>query len=510
MVKRNGRARSFAGRGQGKNMDGTGKKLARRRILKALASIGALAAGGLHWRAGLAASSPLTLLDDLKAALRTRLILPPDPGYDEARRVWNGMIDRRPAAIARCGSVEDVIRVIDFARESEIPVSVRGGGHNVAGKAVRDGAILIDLGAMQDVRVDAGRRRGFAGGGARWSTFDAATTAKGLVTTGGTIASTGVGGLTLGGGLGWLMRRHGLSCDNLVGAEVVTADGQRLAANADENPDLYWALRGGGGNFGVVTSFEFALHDEEPLLAGVAVYPGRRIPDMLRFFREYTANAPEALTTIAGISGWDDTATGPDRNMGWIGVCHSGAPERGEEHVRPVREFGPPLEDGIGRMSYRELQAMFGSSAPGAQRVYWRSNFMTGLPDEAIELITERANAGMPTEDTVILLEHMGGAIRRLGQHDTAFSNRHAEYNVSVLAEWQEAGDDERNIAWTRRYGDELKAFATGAGYVNYMTGDEGAERVHSTYATNLERLIQVKRKYDPANFFSSNQNIAP
>jgi FAD/FMN-containing dehydrogenase len=491
-------------------MNVTGKKLARRRILKALGGIGAMVAGGLSWRTTMASSSPVPLLDDLKAALRTRLILPADPGYDEARQVWNGMINRRPAAIARCGSAEDVIRVVGFAREHELPVSVRGGGHNVAGKAVRDGAIMIDLGPMQGVRVDAGRRRGFAEGGARWASFDTATTAKGLVTTGGTIASTGVGGLTLGGGLGWLMRRHGLSCDNLVGAEVVTADGQRLAASPDENPELYWALRGGGGNFGVVTSFEFALHDEEPLLAGIALYPGRRIPDMLRFFREYTAHAPEALTTIAGISVADAAASGPDRNVGWIGVCHSGEPERAEERVRPVREVGPPLDDGIAPMSYRELQAMFGNSPPAAQRVYWRSNFMTQLPDEAIERIVERANAGMPTEDTVILLEHMGGAIRRQGERDTAFSNRHAEYNVSVLAEWRDADDDERNIAWTRGYGDELKAFATGAGYVNYMTADESAERVRSTYATNLERLIQIKRKYDPANFFSSNQNIAP
>lgn len=491
-------------------MIGTGKRSARRRILKALGGIGALAAGGLPLRAGLAAASPVPLLDDLKEALRNRLILPSDPAYDEGRQVWNGMIDRHPAAIARCRNVDDVLAVVDFAREHEVPVSVRGGGHNVAGKAVRDGAIMIDLGPMHGVRVDAGRRRGMAEGGARWASFDAATTAKGLVTTGGTVGSTGVGGLTLGGGLGWLMRRHGLSCDNLVSAELVTAAGQRLTASAGENPDLFWALRGGGGNFGLVTSFEFALHEEEPLLAGIAIYPGNRIPDMLRFFRDYTANAPEAVTTIAGVSVADSSATGPARNIGWIGVCHSGAPDQGEQRVQPIRAFGPPLEDGIGRMSYRDLQAMFGNSAPAAQRVYWRSNFMTRLPDEAIDLIVGRANAGMPTEDTVVLLEHMGGAIRRLGEHDTAFSNRHAEYNVSVLTEWQELADDERNIAWTRDYGDELKAFSTGAGYVNYMTGDEGAERIHSTYETNLERLIEIKRKYDPANFFSSNQNIAP
>ncbi len=488
----------------------TGRKVARRRVLKALGGIGALAGSGTTLRALAADALPSPVQEDLRAALREALILPSDPGFDKARQVWNGMIDRHPAALARCRNAADVIAVVELAREHEVPVSVRGGGHNVAGKAVRDGGILIDLGLMQEVSVDAKRRTGRAQGGARWATFDAATTAQGLVTTGGTIATTGVAGLTLGGGLGWLMRRHGLSCDNLLTAEVVTADGRQLTASVSENPNLYWALRGGGGNFGVVTAFEFALHEEEPLLAGVTVYPGHRIRDMLRFLRDYTSAAPDALTTIAGISVADNSISGADRNVGWIGVCHSGALALGEERVRPIREFGPPIDGGIERMSYSALQSMFGASAPGDQRVYWRSNFMTGLTDEAIDLIVRRSDAGMRGDGTVILLEHMGGAIRRIGEHETAFSNRHAEYNVSVLTEWQDSAADEANIAWTRAYGDELKAFATGAGYVNYMTGDEGEARVRSTYETNLERLIEVKRKYDPANVFSSNQNIVP
>lgn len=487
-----------------------GKGPTRRLVLQAVGALGALAAGAVHLPAVAATGSPSAPLGELRSALRGRLVRPGDADYNDARRVWNAMIDRRPAAIAQCADAADVASAVEFARANGLPVSVRGGGHNVAGKAVRDDALMIDLGPMHGVSVDPERRTARAQGGARWAAFDRATTAHGLVTTGGTIATTGVAGLTLGGGLGWLMRRHGLSCDNLLAAEVVTADGRRLTASGSENPDLYWALRGGGGNFGVVTAFEFALHEEEPLLAGVAVYPGHRIRDMLRFFRDYTTDAPDALTTIAGVSIADNSISGADRNVGWIGVCHSGSPELGEARVRPIREFGPLLDGGIERMSYGALQSMFGASAPGDQRVYWRSNFMTGLTDEAIELIVRRANAGMPGDGTVILLEHMGGAIRRLGEHDTAFSNRHAEYNVSVLTEWQDKSADDANIAWTRAYGNELKAFATGAGYVNYMTGDEGEARVQSTYETNLERLIEVKRKYDPANFFSSNQNIAP
>ena len=486
-----------------------GKRIGRRRVLRAGGVMAAAAASGLPlWALGRPA--PAADYADLRMRIDGTLILPADADYADARRVWNGMIDRRPAAIARCASVADVQTALAFARTHDIPVAVRGGGHNVAGKAVRDDALVIDLALMQAVSIDPDRRIGRAQGGTRWATFDTATTEHGLMTTGGTIATTGVGGLTLGGGLGWLMRRHGLACDNLVAAEVVTATGDLLRASAADNPDLFWALRGGGGNFGVVTSFEFGLHTEEPILAGIATYPGAALGDTLRFFREYTAEAPEALTTITGVSVADNSLRGPERNVGWIGVCHTGEPEAAEERVRPIREFGPPLEDNIGAMSYRLVQTMFGSGHRTPHRVYWRSNFMTRLSDEVIDLIVRHADAGLRGENTAILLEHMGGAIRRLGEHDTAFSNRSAEYNVSVLTEWTEPADDAANVAWTRAFGDELEAFATGAGYVNYMTDDEGPERIRSTYETNLAQLIEVKRRYDPENFFSSNQNIKP
>ena len=454
-----------------------------------------------------ATTSPLA---SLRERLRGSVILPGDAGYDQARKVWNAMIDRRPAAIAQCTGVGDVIETVNYARENGVPVSVRGGGHNVAGKAVRDDAIMIDLAPMRGIRVDPERKTGRAQGGVRWGAFDYETAALGLVTTGGTVSTTGVAGLTLGGGLGWLMRKHGLSCDNLVEADVVTADGRFLKASANENSDLFWALRGGGGNFGVVTSFEFALHDAEPIIAGMALYPGTKLRDVLTFFREYTASAPDSVTTMAGVFTGDPAQSGPERNMAWIAVCHSGPLDEGMRLVQPIKAFGPPLNDGIGEMPYRRLQTMFDAGSGPGQRGYWRSNFMEQLSNEAIETFTAIADAGLAGAGTGMFIEHMGGAIARIGEHETAFSNRSANYNATILGSWGDAAEDPVNIAWTRASGDKLKAFATGAGYVNYMTGDEGGERIRSTYETNLARLIEVKRKYDPENFFSSNQNIAP
>ena len=453
------------------------------------------------------ATHPLAALAE---RLRGTLILPEDAGYDPARRVWNGMIDRRPAAIAQCTGVGDVIETVNFARENAIAVTVRGGGHNVAGKAVRDDAIMIDLAPMRGIRVDPERKTGRAQGGVRWGAFDYETAALGLVTTGGTVSTTGVAGLTLGGGLGWLMRKHGLSCDNLIEADVVTADGRFLKASAEENSDLFWALRGGGGNFGIVTSFDFQLHDAEPIIAGMALYPGAKLRDVLSFFRDYTASAPDSLTTMAGVFTGDPAKSGPDRNAAWIAVCHSGPVDEGMRLVQPIKAFGPPMVDQIAEMPYLQLQTMFdGGSGPG-QRAYWRSNFMQQLSDEAIETFAGLADAGLAGAGTGMFIEHLGGAIARIGDHETAFSNRSANYNATILGSWPDAADDAANIAWTRAAGDKLKAFATGAGYVNYMTGDEGGERVRSTYETNLTRLREIKRKYDPENFFNSNQNIAP
>lgn len=484
----------------------------RRDLIRGGAALGAAAVATstplLIARQALSAPTSAALpLEGLQGRLAGQLVLPGDSGYDEARQVWNAMIDKRPAAIARCTGVADIFEVVNYARENGLPVSVRGGGHNVAGKALRDGAITIDLAPMHAVRVDPEQRRARVQGGARWRDFDREAVALDLVTTGGTVSTTGVGGLTLGGGLGWLMRQHGLSCDNLKSADVVTADGRLLTASDKENPDLFWALRGGGGNFGVVTSFEFGLHELQPITGGIAMYPENRLKDVMRFFRDFTGSAPDSVTAMAGILIGGEGSPVAGQNAGWIAVCHSGPAAEGERLLRPIKEFGPPAADFIGPTTYTNIQTMFDS--PPGSRNYWRSNFMTELSDDAIDAIVAHAGE-LPKPGSLFLLEHLGGAVGRVGEHETAFSNRAAKYNASILTAWLDREEDERNIAWTRAFGDELTAFATGAGYVNYMTADEGTKRIQATYEANLDRLRKIKKKYDPENFFNSNQNIAP
>lgn len=448
-------------------------------------------------------------LADLRTSLRGTLLTAADAGYDEARKLWNGMIDRHPAAIARCSGVADVIDVVKYARGKELAVTVRGGGHNVAGRALRDGALAIDLSRMKGIRVDPGAKTARVQGGARWGELDHETLAFDLVTTGGTVSTTGVAGLTLGGGVGWLMRKHGLACDNLRSVDVVTADGRFLTASDAENADLFWAVRGGGGNFGVVTSFEFGLHDLEPITGGIAMYPAAVTRDLLRFFRDFTSKAPDSVTTMGGVLVGPPGTPIEGQKAGWIAVCHSGPESEGERLLRPLKEFGPPAVDLIGPMPYAALQTMFDAGSPPGMRNYWRSNYVTELSDAAIDAIVAHAD-GLPSPQSMLMLEHMQGAIARVGEQATAFSNRSAKYNFSILSAWTDAADDAENIAWTRGFGDAMKSFSTGAGYVNYMTDDESAQRVRATYEANYQRLVAVKRKYDPTNFFSGNQNIRP
>ena len=483
------------------------KSLIGRRELLTQGTIAGCAAA-LGWPRGLLAAETMAdPMAELRALIRGDVVTPADDGYDAARKVWNEMIDRRPLAIARCTGAADVIDVIRFARDRKIPVTVRGGGHNIAGKAVRDGALAIDLARMRGIRVDAEAKTARVQGGATWAEFDRETLAFGLATTGGTVATTGVGGLTLGGGLGWLMRKHGLSIDNLRSADVVTAGGEQLTASANENDDLFWALRGGGGNFGVVTSFEFNLHKLDAIIGGIAMYPASKTRDVLRFYRDYTGSAPDNVTAAGGILIGPPGTPIEGQAAGWIAVCHCGPADEGERLLRPIKDLGPVI-DTIAPKGYGEMQATFGSGGP-AGRNYWRSNFMHELGDDAIDTMIEVSKT-MPRPGSMVLLEHMGGAVARVGEDATAFSNRRAQYNLSLLAGWPDAADDERNIAWTRSNGDELKKFATGAGYVNYMTGDESKERVRATYEANFQRLVAIKRKYDPDNFFSGNQNIVP
>ncbi len=450
------------------------------------------------------------LLGDFRANIRGDLLTPAEPAYDEARKLWNGMIDKRPAAIVRCTGNADVINTVKFARSNDLAVSVRAGGHNVAGKALRDGALAIDLSSMKGLRVDPRAKTARAQAGVTWGQFDRETVAFNLASTGGTISTVGIAGLTLGGGIGWLMGKYGLACDNLVSVDIVTADGRFLTASESENADLFWAVRGGGGNFGIVTSFEYGLHDLGPITAGVAIYPFAMSKDVLRFYREFTSSAPDSVMTMAGIMNDTAETASPGDRVAWIGVCHSGPEREGERLVRPIKEFGPPIVDMIGPMPYTTLQTIFDGAYPSGNRNYWRSNFLTELSDEAIDIIVARSD-GLPSgAGTSLFFEHMQGAFGRVGEHDTAFASRAAKYDFTVLSIWEDAAEDDKNVKWTREFGDAMKSLATGAAYVNYMMDDEGAERVRATYEANYERLVAIKKKYDPTNFFSGNQNIAP
>lgn len=488
--------------------------ITRREMIRAAIAAGGVAAisqpsVAMAVQAAAPESASSRRFEDLRKMLHGEVVTPGDAGYDAMRRVWNGMIDRRPAAIARCTGAADVMAVVNFARDTGIPATVRGGGHHVAGKSVRDGAIVIDLAPMQGMQVDQKNKRARAEGGLRWAAFDHETLAHGLYTTGGTVSVTGIGGLTLGGGLGWLMRKHGLTCDNLTGADVVTADGRLLSANAAENSDLFWALRGGGGNFGVVTAFEYRLHEAQPIIGGLAVYPGDRLKDMLDFYRDYTANAPDHVETQAGAMIGPPGSPVEGQVAGWMAICHSGPQAEGERLVAPLKAFGPPVMDFIGPMSYSALQTMFDAGMAVTSRNYWRSSFVKELGDDVLDSLVAHA-ADMPRPGTLLLIEHMGGAINRIGEQETAFANRGALYNVSVLSSWLDPDADERNIAWTRKFGDELNSFSTGGAYVNYMANSDNPEAVRAAYEANFERLVTVKRKYDPDDFFNSKEIIRP
>jgi FAD/FMN-containing dehydrogenase len=488
--------------------------ISRRDLIKGTVAVSGLALAGTATVVGAQQSAAATNAvkpepyADLAKRLRGTVITPGHALYNTERRVFNDMIDRHPLAIAQCTGAADVMHTIKYAREHDLPVSVRGGGHNVAGKSVRDDALMIDLGPMNGVRVDPVRQRSRAQAGARLGDLDHETFAVGLVTPSGTVGDTGLAGLTLGGGFGWLQRKYGMTIDNLVSADVITADGEFLIASETEHPDLFWALRGGGGNFGVVTSFEYKAHELEPTIGGMAMYPGERLKDLLHFFREFTASAPDSVVAMAGaIPGIPGTPT-EGGTAAFIAVCYMGDLSTGERALQPIKDFGTPFIDSIAPMPFSAIQKMFDAGSPPGLRHYWRSNFVEELSDDLLDTLVAKAPE-LPLPGSMLLLEHMGGAIGRVGPTETAFSNRNALYNASILSVWLDAADDAANIAWTRSAGDAIKKFGTGGGYVNYMS-DEGEAAVRAAYEVNLERLIEVKRKYDPSNVFSANQNIAP
>jgi FAD/FMN-containing dehydrogenase len=448
-----------------------------------------------------------------KASLRGELICPGDAGYDEARGVFNVMIDRKPALIARCAGVADVISAVNFARTNGLLVAVRGGGHHVAGYAVCDGGLVIDLSPMKGMRIDPEARTVRAEAGLTWGELNHDLQAFGLGATGGYVSITGIAGLTLGGGFGWLMRKHGLACDNLRSVDIVTADGQFLTASATQNQDLFWGVRGGGGNFGVVTSFEFQVHPVGMVLSGLLIHPLERAKEVLRLFREHAPTVPEELTWGVLFFSVPPVPFLPPEAHGApvvaIALCYAGDLTTGERVLRPLREFGPPLVDAVQPMPFSVAQTSADILWPPGLHNYWKSTFLHDLGDDAIDTIVDRF-ASVPSPQTVVVVEEPGGAISRVGEEETAFAHRRWAYNFLVTSAWESPTQSEQNIGWTREFWEAMQPFAANAVYVNFESW-EGEDRVKAAYSPQIyDRLVGLKNKYDPTNLFRLNLNIKP
>jgi FAD/FMN-containing dehydrogenase len=446
---------------------------------------------------------------------RGRLIGADDADYDIARAVWNGAIDRRPRLIARCVGTADVVAAVRFARDHDLEIAVRGGGHNVAGTAVCDEGIVIDLSAMRAVRVDAAGRRAWVQGGALGGDVDRETQAYGLATTGGIVSHTGVGGLTLGGGVGWLMRKHGLTVDNLLAVDVVTADGELLRATGEEHPELFWALRGGGGNFGVATSFEFRLHAVGPtVLAGPILWDATDAREVLRFYRDFAREAPDELGTVVRF-GTAPTLPVIPEDLHWrpvvmVGTCYAGPIEEGEQRLRPLRGCRTPLLDLVGPKPYAGFQSALDSTVVHGWSYYWKSTHLPELRDDLIDVIAEHAFSCSSPRSYVAMF-HLKGAVSRVEDGATAFGNRQAAHAITLDAVWRPGEDfGDRDTAWTRKFLAALGRFREGV-YVNFLGGDEAPDRVREAYGDSVyDRLVKVKTVYDPDNVFHHNQNVRP
>ena len=444
-------------------------------------------------------------VSDVACRFSGQLLQATDAEYEEARKVHNGLIDKRPLLIARCRGVADVVDAVKLARALDLEVAIRGGGHNVAGRATTDGGLMIDLMPMKGIHVDPQARTARAQGGVTWAEFNRETQLHGLAVTGGVVSSTGIAGLTLGGGLGWLMGKYGLALDNLRSVELVTAEGGVLRTNKDEHPDLFWAIRGGGGNFGIATSFEYQLHRVGPTITGgLVAHPFERARDVLRFFRDTTASLPDELTVFGGL------IHSPDgEKLSAMVACHCGSLEDGENAMRPLKEFGSPLMDTIGLISYSDLNSMLDAGYPAGALNYWKSSFLEELSDGAIDAMIECFGA-CPTPMGQILLEHFHGAATRIGVSDTAFPHRADGYNLLVLSQWMEPAENDRCRAWARQSYGQMEPFVGPGRYVNYLGDDEPGDPAVAAYGPNYSRLQEIKTKYDPTNFFHMNQNIRP
>jgi len=438
-----------------------------------------------------------------QTAFRGEIIQPGDFSYEKARKIWNASIDKHPGIIARCAGVADVIAAVNFARENELLVAVRGGGHNVAGRALCDEGIVIDLSSMKGIHVDAKSHTARVQGGATLADLDRETHVFGLAVPAGVISKTGIAGLALGGGVGWLVRKYGLTCDNVISFDIVTADGKPKVASANENEDLFWALRGGGGNFGVVTSFEFRAHPVSTVLGGLIMYPRDRAVEVIRFYRDFTQSAPEELTAYAAL-----VYTPEGVPAVAVIACYCGDLTEGEKVFKPLRAFGSPMLDEIQPMPFPQMQTLLDAAFPDGNQNYWKSTFLRELSDDAIAVLVEHANrATSPL--TGVTIEFYGGAASRVGVSESAFAQRQAQYDLVIVAQWVDPGESQRHIGWARGLADSMRPFSSGAYFLNFL-GEEGEDTIKAAFGPNYDRLVGIKKKYDPKNFFCLNQNIKP
>jgi FAD/FMN-containing dehydrogenase len=451
-------------------------------------------------------SGPATL-DQIASTFTGQLLQSADPGYDAARQVHNGLIDKRPALIARCHGTADIVDAVKLARAMNLEIAVRGGGHNVGGRGTVDNGMMIDLAPMKGIHVDVARRSVRAQGGVLWKELNRETQVHGLATTGGVVGTTGIAGLTLGGGLGWLMPKYGLALDNLRSAEMVMADGSVVRAAADENPDLFWAIRGGGGNFGIASSLEYALHPVGPMITGgLVAHPIQNARNVLRFFRETCATLPEEMMMAAGL------VTAPDgsgQKLAAMLAPHCGPLADGAAAVAPIKAFGPPVMDAMGPIPYCQQNALLDASLPKGALNYWKSQFVTELSDDCIGALVDAFSA-CPSAMSQVVIEHFHGAASRVPVQDTACAMRVTGFNVVIISQWADRRDNDRCISWARDMYAGLAPYLASTRYVNYLDLDEGADPAAAAYGANYARLRELKTKYDPENVFHVNVNIRP
>ena len=457
-----------------------------------------------------------TAIEQFKGSLNGQFINSKDADYEEARKVWNGMIDKHPMMIIRCADENDVEKAVNFARNNNLEIAVRGGGHNVAGFSTCDNGIVIDLSPMKKIKIDKTSQTAQAQAGLTWGEFDKSTQEQGLATTGGLVTTTGVAGFTLGGGFGWLVRKYGMTIDNLQSVEMVLANGKRISASPDENSDLFWGVRGGGGNFGIVTSFNYRLHPVGPEIYGGALfYPVSKAKELLQFYNKWTQSMPDELSTMSAFIIAPPEPFVPKELVGTpmivVGICYTGKKEEGDKLVKPLRDLTPPAIDLVGPIPYVALQGMFDATAPKGIHTYWRTHYLNDLNDKTIDTLVEQtSNLKNLSPYSALHIHHWEGAVKKVKPEDTAFSHRDARFVINIVGMWMAENDPNKHINWVRNFSDAVKQFSTGNQYLNFMA-DTGEDKVMAAYGKEkYTKLVQLKNKYDPENLFHLNQNIKP